>query len=79
MQNNFLNLKPGDHVKVTGVDQGDSNLPQQAVIYGIDTRSFFRIIRTAPMVDPLEILVNGFHLSLRRKEADILNIEMLKQ
>jgi len=23
--------------------------------------------------------VNGFHLSLRRQEADILNIEMVKQ
>jgi ferrous iron transport protein A len=39
----------------------------------------FRVIRTAPMGDPLEILVNGFHLSLRRQEADILNIEMVKQ
>ena len=79
MQNNFLNLKAGDRVKVTGYSQGDPIYRSKLLSMGLIPGVLFRVIRSAPMGDPLEILVNGFHLSLRRQEADILNIEMVKQ
>jgi len=79
MQNNFLNLKADDRVKVTGYGLGDPIYRSKLLSMGLIPGVLFRVIRSAPMGDPLEILVNGFHLSLRRQEADILNIEMVKQ
>lgn len=32
--------------------------------------------RTAPLGDPLEILVRGAHLSLRRREAAAVEVEL---
>ena len=32
-------------------------------------------VRNAPLGDPVEIQVNGFHLSLRKHEAEMLKIE----
>lgn len=35
------------------------------------------MVRTAPMGDPLEIKVRGYHLTLRRSEADHVLVEPL--
>ena len=32
-------------------------------------------VRSAPMGDPIEIKVRGYHLSLRREEADQITVE----
>ena len=79
MQSNFLNLKPSDCAKVTGYGQGDIIYRSKLLAMGLIPGVLFRVIRAAPLGNPLEILVNGFHLSLRRKEVDILNIEMVNQ
>ncbi|MEC8843520.1 MAG: ferrous iron transport protein A [Proteobacteria bacterium] len=34
----------------------------------------FHVVRKAPLGDPVEIRVNGFHLCLRRKEAEMLRV-----
>ena len=36
------------------------------------------LIRTAPLGDPLEIKVRGYHLTLRRSEADHVLIDPVK-
>ena len=33
------------------------------------------LVRTAPLGDPLEIKLRGYHLSLRRTEADLIEVE----
>ena len=33
-------------------------------------------IRSAPMGDPIEIKIRGYHLSLRREEADQITVEI---
>lgn len=35
-----------------------------------------QLIRTAPMGDPLEIKVRGYHLTLRKTEADHVLVEL---
>jgi ferrous iron transport protein A len=35
------------------------------------------LIRTAPLGDPLEIKVRGYHLTLRRSEAEHVLVELL--
>lgn len=36
------------------------------------------LVRTAPFGDPLEIKVRGYHLTLRKSEADHVVVESLK-
>ena len=42
---------------------------------GLTPGTEFTVIRVAPLGDPVEIQVRGFHLSLRKQEADTLIIE----
>ena len=58
-----------------------STLPSQGVVFlrlremGLLPGTPVMLIRTAPMGDPLEIKVRGYHLSLRRAEADAIVVE----
>lgn len=44
---------------------------------GLTPKTEFEVVRVAPLGDPVEILVRGFHLSLRKQEADALIIELI--
>ncbi len=41
---------------------------------GITRGTKVEIVRFAPMGDPIDIKVRGYHLSLRRKEAEIIKV-----
>jgi len=38
----------------------------------------FDVIRMAPLGDPMQINVRGFHLSLRKSEAKTILVEIIK-
>jgi ferrous iron transport protein A len=42
---------------------------------GLLTGTRVTLVRTAPLGDPLEIKLRGYHLSLRRTEADLIEVE----
>ena len=42
---------------------------------GVFEGSEIEVIRFAPMGDPMEILVQGYHLSLRKNEAALVEVE----
>ena len=42
---------------------------------GLSPGISIQLIRTAPMGDPLEIKVRGYHLTLRKSEADFVLVE----
>lgn len=75
MQTTFSTLKPGDTARVTGYDGGDSGYRRKLLTMGLIPGVCFRMIRTAPLADPVEIQFNGFRLSLRRQEADMMSVE----
>ncbi len=75
MQVKFSTLKPGDTARVAGYDGGDSGYRRKLLTMGLIPGVRFRLIRSAPLADPVEIQVNGFRLSLRRHEADMMNVE----
>jgi ferrous iron transport protein A len=43
---------------------------------GLLTGTKITLIRTAPMGDPLEIKVRGYHLTLRKTEAEHVIVEL---
>lgn len=44
---------------------------------GLTPGTQFKVMRVAPLGDPIAIMVRGFHLSLRRQEAAGLLVESL--
>lgn len=44
---------------------------------GITPGTEIRVTGTAPLGDPLKVLVKGYHLSLRKKEAACIFVEVV--
>jgi ferrous iron transport protein A len=68
-------LKVGDKVRVISLAKGDKVYRQRLIAMGLIPGTEFTVQRMAPLGDPIEILIHGFALSLRKIEANILQIE----
>jgi ferrous iron transport protein A len=71
-------LEPGDYAEITGFCRSmtnDSRLRELGLIDGIR----FRLIKFAPMGDPVEIKIRGYHLSLRKRMANKILVTKLKK
>lgn len=67
-------LKPGNSARVVDV-AGDSALQQRILEMGILPGTQVRLVRIAPLGDPMEFVVLGYHLSLRKSEAACVTVE----
>ncbi len=73
----ITNLKRGDQARITGFNQtGDTVYRSKLLAMGLTTGTVFTVSRVAPLGDPIEIIVRGYALSLRKTEAAILNIDI---
>ncbi|HRD35157.1 MAG TPA: FeoA family protein [Rhodocyclaceae bacterium] len=70
-------LAVGDHAKVLGFSEAASAYRRKLLSLGLTPGVELCVTRVAPMGDPVEIRVRGFALSLRKDEADALNVEKL--
>lgn len=67
-------LKP----KETGVVAnlaGMGNIQQRLLEMGVSHGAEVEVLRFAPLGDPMEIFVRGFHLTLRKSEAALVELE----
>ena len=72
----FLREIPiGKAGKVVGYDRALRGYKGKLLSMGLTPGTEFTVIRVAPLGDPVEIRVRGFHLSLRKQEADTLIVE----
>lgn len=67
-------LAPGDSGRVHHLE-GDPAVRQRLQEMGLVKGSSIRFVRAAPLGDPIEVRVRGYHLSLRRQEADAVIVE----
>ena len=74
METRFSNLEPGDTGYVVGFTEGSASYRSKLLAMGLVPGVPFHVVRKAPLGDPVEIRVNGFHLSLRKHEADLLRV-----
>ena len=68
-------LTVGDHATVSGFEKGAREYRARLLAMGLTKGSKLKVIRIAPLGDPIEISVRGFNLSLRRDEADAVLVE----
>ncbi|MGK7942854.1 MAG: ferrous iron transport protein A [Microcystaceae cyanobacterium] len=71
------NLKEGTKGRVLGYNKVGRGYKGKLLSMGLTPKTEFEVVRVAPLGDPVEILVRGFHLSLRKQEADALIIELI--
>ncbi len=69
-------LKPGEEGKIVGVSGGDSLLLRRITEMGMTKGERVKVIRNAPFKDPIEFEVKGYHLSLKRDEAEMIIVEV---
>lgn len=67
-------MKPGQSAKVTAIGE-KGQLRRRIMDMGITPGVEVRVIKTAPLGDPVEINVRGYELSLRREEAARIEVE----
>ncbi|MBO4520427.1 MAG: ferrous iron transport protein A [Alphaproteobacteria bacterium] len=70
----FENLKAGDNAIVTGFLKGKDSYRKKLLAMGITPGTPFKVVRVAPLGDPVEIQVRGYLVSLRREEAALISV-----
>ena len=70
-------LCSGDEGEVVSFAQSGSYYRQKLISLGLMPGVTFKILRVAPLGCPMEVLVRGCALSLRKQEIDILKVEKL--
>ena len=53
---------------------GDEHVVQRLLEMGVTPGCLIQIIRYAPMGDPVDIKVRGYHLTIRKKEAAVIMV-----
>lgn len=67
-------LTPGVDGVVRGIS-GEASAVRRLMDLGLVPGTMVQHVRNAPLGDPLEIVVRGMHLSIRRSEAGKVHVE----
>jgi len=67
-------LNEGERCRVVGV-HGQGGIHQRLLEMGIVDDAEIELVRFAPLGDPMEVIVCGYHLLLRRSEAALVSVE----
>jgi ferrous iron transport protein B len=67
-------LEPGKSAVITAVG-GEGALRQHFLDMGVIPGTEVTMLKYAPMGDPAEILIHGYHLTLRLADADCISVE----
>jgi ferrous iron transport protein A len=76
-KNTLAELSIGESAVVSLVN-GDTPLSKRLMEMGIVPGVSVRVIKTAPLGCPLEISVRGYHLAIRRTEAETIQVKSKK-
>ena len=68
-------LRVGARARVVAV-QGSGAVARRLMEMGVVPGARVRVIKAAPLGDPIEVRVRGYHLALRRAEAQSILVVM---
>jgi ferrous iron transport protein A len=68
-------LRVGESGRVTRIETGSKAYRRRLLAMGLLPGTEFTVTRYAPLGDPVELRVRGFSLSLRKTEAEIVQVE----
>ena len=75
----MADLKAGELAEITGYTLGNASYRAKLLALGLTKGVQLKIINVAPLGDPFEIAVRGYHLSLRRDEVGVIKVKKLSK
>ena len=69
----LADLQPGEAAVVTGF-LGSQSATQRLQEMGLTDGERIELVAVAPLGDPLEILLRGYHLSVRKSDARLVAV-----
>lgn len=66
--------KPGDTVKVSKIN-GEGAIKRRIMDMGVTKGVEIYVRKVAPLGDPVEVTVRGYELSVRKADADMIEVE----
>lgn len=70
-------LKPGEAGKITSIG-AIGPLKRRLMDMGVLVGEIVKVEKVAPLGDPIEITIKNYNLSLRKREAEGIKVEVIK-
>ncbi|MEJ2695119.1 MAG: FeoA family protein [Candidatus Sulfobium sp.] len=74
---NLSMLKPGEKSRITKIG-AIGPLRRRLMDMGVLVGEEVRMEKVAPLGDPVEVIIKNYSLSLRKKEAEGISVEVMK-
>ena len=75
MSTTLKDLAVGERGQVAGYEEGGRAYRKKLLSMGLTPGTELEVVRVAPMGDPVEVRVRGTSISLRKGEAEALQVE----
>ena len=75
----LADLKAGEMAEITGYALGNAAYRAKLLALGLTHGVQLKIVNVAPLGDPFELAVRGYHLSLRRDEVGVIKVKKLSK
>lgn len=72
--NTLRQVKIGDRVTVVKL-HGEGAIKRRIMDMGITKGTLIQIRKVAPLGDPIEVTVRGYELTLRKADAELIEVE----
>lgn len=72
--NTLKNVKIGETVTIKRL-HGEGAVKRRIMDMGLTKGTSVHIRKVAPLGDPIEVTVRGYELSLRKKDAEMIEVE----
>jgi Fe2+ transport system protein FeoA len=72
-------LKKGQMAEIVGYRLGNAAYRAKLLALGMTRGTQVKILNVAPLGDPFELAVRGFHLSLRKDEVGVIKVKVLEK
>ncbi len=74
---NLAMLKPGEQGKITKMG-AIGPMKRRLMDMGVLVGERVKVDKIAPLGDPIEVTIKNYNLSLRKKEAEGISVEVIK-
>jgi ferrous iron transport protein A len=74
MSRTLVSVAPGESARVKSVG-GEGSAARRLMDLGLIRGTPIKVVRVAPLGDPIEVSLRGFMLTLRRSEAEHVVVE----
>jgi DtxR family Mn-dependent transcriptional regulator len=77
-RSSLADLAIGDKAKIIQISKQKPQVRKRIMEMGLIPGLVFEVVRLAPLDGPVEIAANDYHLSLRKEEAKLVQVEVMK-